>query len=506
MLRRIVFTTTIICGALVSILGSAQNKASLDVNETLFSVVTTINACGYDQDLASADPVRLKVRAEVSREVENSYAARAALNDACTFFRDHKQTSQSRDLAQYVSLALNLGAPPSFTPTIKEADLPPDAAYVLGIQHALQNFYTAANLHSIWLRHESEYQSLIDLNNEAIAKMLMSTDVYLKIPVGGFAGRRLSIYIEPMAGGSQSNARNYDTEYFMVVSPENGHIKIDQIRHTYLHFIIDPMTLKRGTTMQHLSPLLEYVKTAPMDISYKKDMSLLITESLIRAIEARTEPGKGQEAEQKRQELVTKATREGFILTPHFYEQLVQFEKEPRGMGDAFGDWLHFIDIPKERHRAEQVQFATSAAPEIVTASKPKNPLFDAEKYFASGDYAHAKELAQKILESKQGDLGHANFLLARIAISSKDLAGAQALFEEAIRSTRDSRIVAWSNIYLGRIFDLKSDRETALKHYRAALEAGDPSSFTRNSAEHGIKQPYALPSSQKTQGEQEQQ
>ncbi len=506
MLQRIALLT-VLCGALIPTASAQQQqgKASLDVSETLFSVITTINVCGYDQDLATSDPLRLRVLAEVNREIEKSYSAQQARKNVCDYYRDHRQSDQSRDLAQYVSLALNLGPPPAFTPTISEADLPPDAASILGIQHGLQNFYTGANLHDVWRRHAKEYDALIDANNEAIAKMLLATDVYLKVPVGGYGGRRLSILVEPMAGASRSNARNYGTEYYIVVSPEKGELKIDQIRHTYLHFILDPLAMKRGTTMQRLSPLLDLVKNAPMDSTYKKDITLLLTESIIKAVEARTEPGKGPDAEQKRQQKVTEATREGFILTPYFYEQLVQFEKDPRALQDTYGDWLHFIDLSREKHRASEIQFASTSTPDVVSTVKPVNLLDEAEKYFVKGDYARAKEIAQKALDSHSADPGRSYFVLARVELSSRNIDGAQALFQKAIESTHEPRFVAWSNIYLGRIFDLKSERDNALKHYRAALDSGDTSSVTKSAAERGLKQAYQPPASQKPQGTQEQ-
>ena len=33
--------------------------------------------------------------------------------------------------------------------------------------------------------------------------------------------------------------------------------------------------------------------------------------------------------------------------------------------------------------------------------------------------------------------------------------------------------MVGWSHVYLGRILDMKEDREAALEEYRAALNAG---------------------------------
>ncbi len=96
--------------------------------------------------------------------------------------------------------------------------------------------------------------------------------------------------------------------------------------------------------MKRLEPLLVTVQQAPMDESYKRDVSLLVTESLIRAIEARTlHDGKAPEAQ--RREFVQASVEEGFILTQHFYEQLVQFEKTPDSLRNVYGDFLFTIDV-----------------------------------------------------------------------------------------------------------------------------------------------------------------
>jgi tetratricopeptide (TPR) repeat protein len=63
--------------------------------------------------------------------------------------------------------------------------------------------------------------------------------------------------------------------------------------------------------------------------------------------------------------------------------------------------------------------------------------------------------------------------------------------FEQAAQSARDPRTLAWSHIYLGRIYDLQNNRNTALQHYRAALAAGDPAADTKAAAERGIAGPY---------------
>ncbi len=489
----------IACSALLVPGAFAQQpaKVSLDTSEVVFSVLTAINTCGYDQELSSSEPVRMQVRAEVARAIEASSRAQSSVEEMCRFYRDHRQADAARDLAQYVSLALNLGEPPAFVPSAREADLPPDAGYVLGFVPLLQRFYINTDLHQIWLRHARDYDALINQFHSQIANMLLDTDVYLKMPISGYVGRRFVVYVEPMAAPGQINARNYGVDYSMVVAPERGQLRISAIRHTYLHFLLDPLTAKRALAMKRLEPIMEAVKTAPMDEIFKNDVSLMLTESLIRAIEARTDvKGKSKQAEAERAARAQQAAAEGFVLAPYFNEQLAAFEKTPESLRDAFPNWLHDLDVSGEKKNAQRIAFASSAAPESMHASRLRQVSLEdeAEKRLAAGDLRTAQEMAQQALDQKREDPARALFILARVATLNRDMKGAQAYFERTLAAGGNPRLVAWSHIYLGRIYDLKAERDAALQHYRAALEAGDNSAPTRAAAERGLQQPYAPP------------
>src|SRR5208283_5226150 len=139
--------------------------------------------------------------------------------------------------AQYISLALSIGGPPDFTTKAKEADMPPDSTYVLGFLPLLKNYYSAAKLHSVWLKHQPQYLALIDRYHEPVAQMISSTDRYLRMPSTGYAGRSFTVYLEPMAAPGQVNSRNYLQDYYdIVVSPVGNNLHMEDIRHTYLHF------------------------------------------------------------------------------------------------------------------------------------------------------------------------------------------------------------------------------------------------------------------------------
>ncbi len=63
---------------------------------------------------------------------------------------------------------------------------------------------------------------------------------------------------------------------------------MDQIRHTYLHFVTEPLVYARATAMDRLLPLLKPVQSAPLDFTYKADIVALLTECLIKAAEIQT--------------------------------------------------------------------------------------------------------------------------------------------------------------------------------------------------------------------------
>jgi hypothetical protein len=478
---------------------AAENppKVALDNNEALFTVLTAINACGYDSDLDGSDPLRGQIRAEVAKTMDATVEAKESASTMCQFYSEHQQADSARTLAQYVSLALNLDAPPELGPKVKEADLPPDASFISGFVPLIQKFYGAADLHVIWMRHQPAYADLTARYHEPLAKVLFDAEVYLKLPSAGFLGRGFTVYLDPMGSPGQANARNYGSDYYVVISPGIGSgLKMDQIRHTYLHYLLDPFALKYPAAMAHLKPLLENVKNAPMDESFKTDASLLATECLIRAIEART-VGTSKTPEVERRQLVEQSAEQGFVLTPYFYEALLKFEKNPAGLRIVYSDWINGIDVHKEQKNVAEIKFASKADPELLHLSRPVQPklLMTAEQRLSSGDAEAAKKLAQQALDEKREDPGRALFILAQVATVNRDMQGARSYFQQALDVAHEPKVLAWSHIYLGRIFDLQEDRAAALDQYRAALSAGGSLPEAKAAAERGIEQPYEPPS-----------
>ena len=458
-----------------------------------------MNACGYDDGLNASDPLRKQVRSEVVRASHDSDVALSAVGQLCQYYRDHARPDPSRNLAQFISLALYLGDPPNFLPKVKEAEMPPDAQNVVGFATLASAFYEEANLHTIWARHHDAYVRLTERYHEPLAKTLFDTEIYLKLASSGYLGRAFTVLLDPLGAPEQVNARNYGNDYFVVISPTGSELKMDQIRHTYLHYLLDPLALKYPATLKRLDPLLESVQGSPMEESFKTDTSLLVTECLVRAIEIRTQ-GNSKTPEALRADAVEKSNEQGYILTRYFYDSLGQFEKAPEGIKDAYLELLNGIDVSKEKKRAAETQFAGEASPEVLSFARPKSQhlLSVAERRLAAGDTKTAQELAERALNDGHEDAGRALFILAQIATANRDMAGAAGYFERALKATQEPKVIAWSHIYLGRIFDLQERRENALDEYHAALTAGAAMPEVKAAAERGLQQPYEPPAPKK--------
>ena len=44
-----------------SVFAQKRPQVSLEISETLFTVLTAINTCGYDQELSASDPLRTQI-------------------------------------------------------------------------------------------------------------------------------------------------------------------------------------------------------------------------------------------------------------------------------------------------------------------------------------------------------------------------------------------------------------------------------------------------------------
>jgi tetratricopeptide (TPR) repeat protein len=503
-----------------ALVDTAGPEISLQSSEALFDIAVALNSCGYDQGLAESDPVRNQVRQEVNQALLGSAEARDAHDQLCTFIDRHRLSDSGLDLAQYISLALYVTPPPDLKQSAENEDMPPDSLQVSEMLPLLRDFAKLINLHVIYLHARPQYDQELNRLHDSLTQMIVRTNAYLKTPVNTSGASRFLVVVEPMLDPRQTNARVYGTDYVVVVSPVEGKIQLSQVRHTYLHYQIEPFLYARATAMNRLLPFLKTVREAPLDYTYRSDVIALVIECIIRAIEARTmDTGVAiykipedvrrsdledatrqhntsiERDETVRRNAVQQSMRQGYVLTSYFYGAFANFEKQPQSFSESIGEMVYGMDVPAELSRVKNIQFVDQASVDVVRRVPRQLKGLDlAEADLMKGDADSAGKLAQQALADRAGDAARANFILARVAILHRDVAGAQGYFEETVRLSKDPRMLAWSHIYLGRIYDVQEQRDQAVTEYRAALEVRDGQPDTKLAAEKGLKQAYAVP------------
>jgi len=509
-----------------SLVDPAGPTISLVSSEQVFEMAAALNACGYDEGLDESAPVRKRVRDEINRALALSEDARKKRDRICLYIAQHRMTGSERDISQYLSLALYLSPPPEMETTAELTEMPPDSTQVIEIVPLLKDFAAAVDLHGIWLTVHHIYDEEADRLHDPLSRMIVSTNFYLKMPASTYEGRRFVVVIEPLLSPHTVNARIYGTDYVVIVSPVNGQIRMTDVRHTYLHYIIEPLLLARANAVDRTQPILKEIRDAPLEFRYRSDTVPLTIECLIKAIEARTmdtgipeykipagvERSDLPRYEHERQvyqqkvDAVRLATvrhdmTQGFVLTQYFYEQLIQFEKDPASLRDTIGEMVYSMDVDQQAHRARNIDFDKEADGEVLGRSQPRKlaGLDLAEQRLSSGDVASASAMAKQALAARADTLqsaadgARANFILARAAVMTGHPEDAINDFQKTLATSKEPRLLAWSHIYLGRMLDLDCKRDQAVAEYKQALETRDGEQDTRLAAERGVKTAYEV-------------
>jgi tetratricopeptide (TPR) repeat protein len=514
---------------------------TLESSEPLFYLAASLNACGYDDGLAESVPVRQKIRDEINDELAGSAPARDARDALCTFVRQHQLSDPVRSLAQYVSLALFLTPPPLLTPSVDIAELPPDSTAVIDVLPLVRTFAQAVRLNALWVEHRADYDAYLAQVHDPLTRMVLGTNIYLHLPVSSYDGRRFLVLLEPMLAPSETNARYNGADSVVVVSPQREPagadpktppVPMDLIRHTYLHFTVEPLVYARAKAMDRLLPLLRPVQNAPLEFTYKSDIVALLSECLIKAVEAQTmdvgipkpaRPSGRERADQERYIALTAAydrqaetvrrrtvdrdMRQGWVLTDYFYNQLGSMAREGTSLRDNIGPMIYGMDVDRERHHDEQIAFLPEGSSSDVIRRTPRKlaGLDVAEMKLMKGDADGAQEMAEAALKADPAN-AQAHYLLGRISLMEGEPDDALQHLTETIHLSHDPRTTAWAHIYLGRMYDIARDTEDpsghpqrakAVAEYRAALSNRDSLPDTKAAAEKGLKEPFSLPKRQ---------
>jgi tetratricopeptide (TPR) repeat protein len=339
---------------------------------------------------------------------------------------------------------------------------------------------------------------------------MLEVNGYLRSSTAGYLGRSFSVYIDALGPLNQVNARSFGSDYYVVVAP-SAEVQLDEVRHGYLHYVLEPLASKHSSVLREKQELLQTALRAPaLDPVLKTNFKLFLSECLIRAAELRIVKLPKSVPESDKQKRLDDAAAEGYFLAPYFYEALTKFEAQDAGIRLYYPTLVEKLDVRREEKRAEQITFRSTpgtrqlselnvvAARLAGIADEVERLLAEGEDCIARQDYAGARLAYRTALErstsgatSNESRRARALYGLALTATQEKQPEVAKNYFQQALEAAREPQLLAWAHIYLGRLLDMENRRDLAMRHYRQALESGDINSVARQAAQKGLDAPF---------------
>jgi tetratricopeptide (TPR) repeat protein len=494
--------------------GSEQSGVSVEASEQIFSTMCALDAAGFEADESTLAemPSRLALRGEL---LKLQGPATAALRE---YYHDHALADPGETLSRFISFALVVGSPPRFQFLIDHELLPPDALVIEDFQRILANFYREAHLDLRWTKVEPEYNRVAVRDQSPVRRIVIVCNGYLREIYDPRLGHTFTVYVEPLVG-NLTNFRNIGNHYSIVIGAGMQFPEAD-VRHAYLHFMLDPLPLKYRDALMTKNGLLNVAAKAPrLPPEYKNDFIAYADECLVKAVELRVRHLKPEQLEAA----LAENDRDGYIMVRTFSIQLEKFEKAEPSMSNYFPDLIDGIQVPAEQKRLANFKFApleeaplqgAHAAGGSAPPGQPAEPQGDQnaerDRLLAEGDHQialqnapAAVEIFEKVL-AKYPNEPRASFGLAVASLLNHDAERAQTLFEKLVSSSSsasndavkspgssDPGILAWSHVYLGRLHDFAEERDEALAQYHLCLAVEGAPEAARVAAQQGIDSPY---------------
>lgn len=467
----------------------SDHLGQLDGSPTMFAVMAAINAAGYDDQIDS--PTNSKLRTDLRQAMAKMNIP--SLPALRRFVRDHQKPDVRANLSQYLSFALISKGPPDFTPAQPNLPQPPEAEALRDLAPLLAAFYKEANVAELWQAAQPYFDSAIQTYSNPVTLAVQQANSYLRESVNAGSHARFQIFIDLLGAPNQVQTRVYLDQYFVVVTPSTD-VRLSEIRHHYLHFLSDGLAFRAGEQLGKIQSLGDFAMGSPLlGQQYKEDFNLLTTESFIKAVEARLT---------RQPNDVTLALREGYVLTPAFYDLLPKYEAGEATMRIQFPEMVSSIDLRREAARLDKIAFATERTVntvQVITQVKPPvltgmaKILDDAEELFRAKSYDQAKTAFEKALASAsvKSDQARAYYGLARVAVVQRDPETGDGLFRKVLDFEPDASTKSWSLLYLGKLADSQGEAEPAKDFYRQALAVPGLPDQVKREAGQGLEGAY---------------
>jgi hypothetical protein len=475
---------------------------TVDASEPMFATMCALLASGFEANISAENwrPLRAQLR---DRMQHQQGPAVQALRE---YYKQHDSADPGAALSRYLWFGLVAGPAPDFKPAMRREDLPPEVLALEGFSELLSKYYQEQNIHQLWRQMQPAYNSEIERMHEAVSQIVFVATGYLRAMNQPSEQRTFTIIVEPLVGHI-TNVRNFGDHYAIVLSGAED-IPAEVVRHAYLHFMLDPLPLRYSHVIAVKRPLFEKAAAAPrLAPDLKDDYPSFFAECIVRAVELklkRMSPG-------ERDAALERNDADGYVLVRPLFAALPKFEGSEPSMELFFPDLVRSIDVAAELKRVSTLQFAFAdrqrnasdlSIEEVARRRAAAMPgtvpndadaiaaLTEGERRIAEKNARAAEASFQKVV-AKYPDQPRAWYGLGLVALLDHDGPRAKEVFGRLTAgehaATSDPMVLAWSHIYLARIYDGEGQPRQAEAEYQAALTVPGGPEQARQAAQKGL-------------------
>ena len=478
-----------------------QSSTSVDGSEAMFTTMCALLAAGFESNV-SADKWTM-FRAQMRERVRQQQGP--AVDAVREFYKQHELRDPGATLSRYLWFGLVSGPAPTFQAILRRDELPPEVIALEGFSEILSNYYKEQKIGELWRQVQPIYNREVERLHDPVSQIVFVSTGYLREILDPFGPRTFTIVVEPLVGRI-TNVRNFGQHYALVLSG-GEEIPTDVVRHAFLHFMLDPLPLMYPHVTAVKRGLLEKAAKAPrLAPELKDDFDSYFAECLVRAVELklkRISPG-------EREAAMSRYDEDGYVLVRPLFGALPKFENSEPSMKLFFPDLVRAIDMGAEVKRLETGKFAEletaqpvdEASSEEVARRRKAQPttvpndaeviaaLTEGERRIAEKNPRVAEASFQKVL-AKYPDQPRAWYGIGLVALLEHDGARAKQVFGRlttgAHAATQDPMVLAWSHVYLARIYDDEGNPEVAKAEYQSALAVEGGPVQAKQAAQKGL-------------------
>jgi tetratricopeptide (TPR) repeat protein len=538
-----------------------------------FVVMAALNMAGFDYETGGQplSPARVELRKDLARldpKVKEKLAA---------FYQAHRRqgVDESGDAARYAALSVMMTEPPGFT-IYQPADraIPEDLQPLLDFVPLVREFYIKSGIRELVPKYmavgeayaaayripvgtviydvldyfHARPETVINMRPLVVTKGEVDGKRQKETVVTRTRTRQVFVIPDPLAPLDTSTvrgdilnqkedllARKVGDDYTVIVGPSRA-TNADSVRQAVIRFVIDPMVerhLKASLEYKdQLSKLVASVPTAARQ--YANSVYLVIRESLAQATEARLRrisavATRGSYSEDDAVFDLAQAYLRGAVLSFHFYESLVGFEKVGIGMEDFFDHMVGNTKFDREslrtrefegvvdrvsarRSKPSRTSGGEGAAAESVMGAMAAR-ILKSDDLIREKRFKEAGSILDEIL-AVEANNARALYGMAQVVTQTPSAAEldpkadendkiqmqhdrlerAIKLYRRALENaSKDSErwLISWSHLFLGRIYDFQEFRQDAIAEYEMAIALGDVPNGAYKEALEGKQRPY---------------